>query len=99
MVDHIHTRQHQEDRSAYFDIYPLCERCIKKGITIESFILHHKDRNQENRSFDNFEALCTWVKANRADADAIEEMIYGLADDAALSVSAIKEYIVQLRGK
>jgi 5-methylcytosine-specific restriction endonuclease McrA len=57
-MKHIHSRQHQSDRSAYFDLHPLCERCIKKGITIESFILHHIDRNQENRSFDNFEALC-----------------------------------------
>jgi 5-methylcytosine-specific restriction enzyme A len=49
---------HRKDREIYLEEHPLCERCEKKGIIKPAFILHHKNWNQENRSRDNFEALC-----------------------------------------
>ena len=54
----LHTTAHRKDRESYFWIYPLCERCEKIGKTVPSFILHHIDRDQTNRLWSNYEALC-----------------------------------------
>lgn len=52
------TTAHRRDRARYLREHPLCERCLKIGKGTPSFILHHKDRNQRNRDWSNFEALC-----------------------------------------
>lgn len=52
------TVKHRRVRESYFAAHPVCERCEKKGKVKPSYILHHKDRNQENWSCENLEALC-----------------------------------------
>ena len=45
-------------RSVKLSTDPFCERCTTKGKTVPAKIVHHKDRNAWNRSFDNLESIC-----------------------------------------
>ena len=52
------TSAHRSDRARYLKAHPLCERCLARGEGRPAFILHHRDENQLNRAWENFEALC-----------------------------------------
>ena len=50
--------QWQKIRNIKLNIDPLCECCLKAGINKAATLVHHKDRNKQNRSDDNLESLC-----------------------------------------
>jgi hypothetical protein len=54
----IDTTAHRKDRARYFRAHPICERCDKVDRATPAFILHHRDGDQSNRAWENFEALC-----------------------------------------
>ena len=54
----LHSVAWRNEREQYLSEHPLCERCEKRGIIKASYLVHHKDRNELNRSKENKEALC-----------------------------------------
>lgn len=45
-------------RAAKLKETPLCERCFARGRITPATLVHHKDRNRSNRSWENLESLC-----------------------------------------
>ena len=48
----------QKLRDAKLAQDPLCERCMAKKEIKSADLVHHKDRNPQNRSWENLESLC-----------------------------------------
>jgi 5-methylcytosine-specific restriction protein A len=54
----LHSVTWRNERESYLKDNPLCERCLKKEKTVPAVLVHHKDRNQLNRTKENKESLC-----------------------------------------
>lgn len=48
----------QKVRQMFLSQQPLCEECAKRNIIRSADLVHHKDRNPHNNTFDNLEAVC-----------------------------------------
>ena len=53
-----YNRQWGKVRGVKLSRDPFCERCLAKGRTVPAQMVHHKDRNSSNNSFDNLESVC-----------------------------------------
>ena len=51
-------RQWAKVRKMKLSNNPFCERCTIRGRLTPATMVHHKDRNPWNRSFDNLESIC-----------------------------------------
>ncbi len=56
-----------EIRVHKLNINPLCERCLKQGLTVIATQVHHKDGDVWNRSEENLESLCAPCHSKETD--------------------------------